>query len=260
MSALHEINLIGAGNLGLHLGVALKNAGYVFNCVYSRSEEKAQKASEILNCDYTTELSKLPKASLIIISVPDNAISETVKKLYAGNAIVLHTSGSTNSDILAGCAKHYGVLYPLQTFSANRDVNFKDIPVFLEASDEITKNTLIDICKNINSETHFLNSEKRKVLHLAAVFACNFSNYMIGKAENILKHNNISTDYIKPLVKETFLKAIETGANNSQTGPAVRGDTQILQKHIELLQNDEDSKEIYEMISRLIIKDFKKKN
>lgn len=258
MSISNKIYLIGCGNLGLHLGLALKEKGFNFSGVYSRKKEKAEKAANLLNCPAIYNLYNIPPdTKIIILSVPDKALIEISEKLNSPEQIIFHTSGSVEMDIIKNISSKYGVFYPLQTFSKNRNIKFNDIPLFIEASDKITLNLLSEISNKLSTNVNYLNSEKRKILHLAAVFACNFSNFMIYNAEKILEDYNLPKEFLYPLIKETYLKAIEKGAINSQTGPAVRGDKIIINKHLKILSNSHNKRNIYELLSNYITDEFK---
>lgn len=257
METSNNIYLIGCGNLGLHLGLALKEKGFKFSGVFSQKIENARKAANLLQCVAINNIYNIPEnTAIIIISVPDNVLLDISEKLISPQHIVIHTSGSVEMAILKNISPKYGVFYPLQTFSTNRSISFDNMPAFVEASDNDTLNFLLEISQALNVKSNILNSEKRKILHLAAVFACNFSNFMIYNAEKILDENGLNKDLLHPLIAETFKKAIDNGAFISQTGPAIRGDKIIIDKHLKMLPDNSYSKKIYELLSNLIFETF----
>ena len=155
--------------------------------------------------------------------------------------------------------ENFGVFYPVQTFSKTRNLDFSKIPICIEANSITLENELLELAKILSSSACVIDSEKRKFLHLSAVFASNFSNHMYDIAAEILSQKDISFDLLKPLIDETAQKAIDTGARNAQTGPAVRNDQKIIQNHIEMLKNQPEFEKIYRFVSESIFKLSQKK-
>ena len=253
LQGLNKIVLIGAGNVATQLGrVLLKSGGEIIQ-VYSRTVESARTLSEKLNSGFTSKIEKIRKdADLYIISVSDGAIEGLVKELRFENKLVVHTSGSVPMDILKPVSENYGVLYPFQTFSKTRLVNFKSIPVCVEANNNRTFNLLKNLASSISDKVYELNSKQRKILHLAGVFASNFPNFMYSIAETILEENNIDFDLVKPLILETAQKAQSVKPNKAQTGPAIRGDIKIMETHLDLLEEYPGFRDLYRIISNEI--------
>ena len=167
--------------------------------------------------------------------------------------IWLHTSGAVGMDIFEGKIDNYGVLYPLQSFTKSRELNFSQIPLFIEGSNEDVLYKIETLAKSISDKVFYLNSEKRKKLHLAAVFANNFTNYLYDISSQILAGENIPFDVLYPLIQETVDKIVTIAPKLAQTGPAKRGDLQTMQSHLDLL-NDSFHKEIYKLLSEGINK------
>lgn len=155
-------------------------------------------------------------------------------------------------DIFKGHAKHYGVLYPMQTFSKQRIVDFKVIPCFIEASDVSAKSILQQLCDSISDRVYELSSDNRKYLHLAAVFACNFVNHCYEISSGILNKNDIPFDVMLPLIDETAKKVHEMKPKDAQTGPAVRYDENVISRQMQLLNGTPLNKEIYQLMSKSI--------
>ena len=250
-----RICVIGAGNLATHLAKALVDAGHEISKIYSRTEASATKLAAVLGCDYTTDINSIGHdANVYVVSVSDNAITSIIDKIFKGreDKILVHTSGSVSIDVFRGKAKHYGVVYPLQTFSKDKPLRFKDISLFVEASDAETESTLLYLCKSIAERVELLDSTRRKYLHLAAVFACNFVNHCYCISSEILKKNNIPFSLMLPLIGETAEKIRSLSPAEAQTGPAVRHDTDILEKHMALLDGKDDWKILYDIMSKSI--------
>ena len=179
-----KIVIIGSGNLATQLSLALQKAGKDIVQVYSRSEEHARTLAEKIGCDFTTDVEDINRqADIYIVSIKDDAISEMAATL-AGVSMILHTAGSIPMDVFSGHAQHYGVLYPMQTFSKNRQVDFREIPCFIEASDEATLTAVRSLAESISSHVVDCDSERRKKMHLAAVLACNLANHCYRLADS----------------------------------------------------------------------------
>ena len=249
-----KVALIGAGNLMTNLGKALKSAEDIeIVQVWSRTEASAQSLASILNTGYTNDVSSVLEADVYIIAVKDNALESLIPPLAAKhpNSVFFHTAGSMPMDVFESYAKHYGVFYPLQTFSKNKVVNFKEIPVFIEANDEKSSILLKLLAKSVSDHIFELSSERRKYLHLAAVFACNFTNHCYDLAAHILEPKGIPFSVMLPLIDETARKVHELSPHDAQTGPAVRYDENVMNRQIALLE-DENTKQIYKILSQSI--------
>lgn len=255
-----KIVLIGAGNLAWHLASALKKSGHQILAVYSRTKSSAELLANRVKAIPVNKIEALPtNADLYIIALPDQAISPFLKSLkFIPNAIV-HTSGSISISIFPKRFKNIGVLYPLQTFSKNNKVNLKYIPFLLESNNAMTKKIVVNIAKSISSKVHFINSEKRKKIHLAAVFSNNFVNYLYSLSAEILKENKLPFDLLKPLILETSRKILENTPEKMQTGPARRNDIETIHAHLRLLSGQKQMKTIYKLLSTGIIDKYKGK-
>ncbi|HEX8516528.1 MAG TPA: Rossmann-like and DUF2520 domain-containing protein [Bacteroidia bacterium] len=244
-----NITIIGAGNVGTQLGLALFNAGYKIGQVYSQTKSSSSTLAKKLQAESITDLKKIKAGSSVyIIAVKDDAIESVVKKLRLSNEIVVHTSGSISIDILKKCSKNYGVFYPLQTFTKGKNINFREVPICIEGNNKVTSTTLQYFAKSISGNVQIIDSQQRQIIHLAAVFACNFSNHMYAIAEEILKKNKLSLDILKPLIAETAEKIKTHAPADVQTGPAVRGDKKVMKGHLKILK-DKKLKNIYKIIS-----------
>jgi len=247
---LKNIVLIGAGNVATHLGMVLRDNGCSILQVYSRTEFSASKLAGILNANFTTSLKNInQEADLYIISVADDAVLQIAKNLNLKENLLVHTSGSLPMDVLEGVSENHGVLYPLQTFSKTRKIDFDTVPVCIEANNQINFDNLISLARQISRNVRKVNSAQRKQLHLAAVFACNFPNMMYFISEKIASHANLDFDMLRPLIMETAEKVMEIDPEKAQTGPAKREDQKIINQHLEMLNNLPEFKEIYKLIS-----------
>lgn len=257
MSQKPQIDIIGAGNLMWSLAPSLENAGFKVHQVYSRTTKNAKLLAKTLyqaKVKKDLDFSGSP-ASIFILSISDDALAEVVREIILPtDAILVHTSGSMPLSTLGYApTPNLGVLYPLQTFSKGTITDFREVPILIEADNNFTAQLLIKIAKSISSEVFSIDSTERKKIHLAAVFASNFSNHMISEAKSLLDTAGLSFDLLKPLIVETINKSLSLGPEKAQTGPAIRGDRQILENHMSLLDNQPETKEIYRLISQRIL-------
>jgi predicted short-subunit dehydrogenase-like oxidoreductase (DUF2520 family) len=245
--------IIGAGNLASQLGVELFRNGVRIDQVYSRTESSAKSLAEKTEAGYTSRTEEIiGDADVYFIVLKDSAFSEVLPKIAFGDKLVIHCSGSLPIEVLESYSANFAVLYPLQTFSKNRAVNFSEIPVFIEANNERNLQVISRIAQKLSNIVKIATSEERLHLHIAAVFACNFANHMYSVAESILEKNGISFEVLKPLINETTKKISTMTPFNAQTGPAVRFDQNIISKHLEVLGNDTTLADLYKTISKSI--------
>ncbi len=252
-----KVSFIGSGNLAWHLAPALDNAGFIVTEVYSRNSRHAEaltgrlyQAEVKTSLDFSTSTSKV-----FIIAISDDAIKEVATEIILPDeAFLIQTSGSQPLNILQFAAiDNIGSFYPLQTFSKSKRVDFKTVPIFIESNTEEIEKIMMLLAKAISNNVRKIGSEERKALHVAAVFASNFTNYMLTLSKEILEKNSLSFDLLKPLITETINKSLSVGPENSQTGPAIRSDLEILDHHMEFLKDDPAMAEIYQLISQAII-------
>jgi predicted short-subunit dehydrogenase-like oxidoreductase (DUF2520 family) len=231
-----KIVLIGAGNVAHHIGIALQNEGHKIEQVFSRTMKSAVELASKFNSSFTTELVSInPNADMYIIAVSDRAIETIVREFPYKDKLMVHTAGSVDISVFEGYAKNYGVMYPLQTFSKFKEILFHEIPIFIEANNQENETIIFELAKQLSPKVSAVNSKQRMILHLCGVFASNFSNHMCSIAENLLKQNNLQYEVLRPLLRETYEKISNYSPQESQTGPAVRNDVNIVNKHIELL-------------------------
>lgn len=228
------VAMIGSGNVAYHLSRALNGK------------------TEVRMVNPRT-LEGLPgKPDIILIAVTDTAIREVAEKLKGTEALVAHTSGSIGLEALNGISSHIGVFYPLQTFTKGIDPDYSEIPILIEGSDPETSEKLKSLAHLFTARIEDADSEKRRKLHLAAVFACNFTNALAGISRDILAESGIDFSLLLPLMKQTVKKLEILTPKEAQTGPAVRGDRQVIESHLAMLESKPEAKEIYAKISHLI--------
>ncbi len=250
-----RITLIGSGNVATHLGAAFRNAGHQLVQVYSRNAQHAALLAYHIKAEPISSLNAIsPETDLFVIAVKDDAIAEIAEQLAVYDKLIVHTSGATSLSVLELFTDKAGVFYPLQTFSKNKSIDFNTVPICIEGTDEQSTKQLIELAWTVSQNVYRVDSEKRKILHLAAVFACNFPNYLYQAAGAILAENQLDFNLLRPLIAETAAKVQEQLPEQVQTGPAIRNDINTMQAHLQLLEQHPDLKQVYSLLSQLIIK------
>lgn len=250
-----HIILIGAGRIAWHLGKRLKGKGLPVAQVINRSGGRAQALAQSLGAEWSDQWSDvMPDADWIILAVRDDAIESVAAELaqYTPNALVTHTSGATPGAVLKPYFDRYGVFYPLQSFSVERMPVWSKIPFCVDAALPEDVLLLKKVAKTIGNLVYQVNDAQRAVLHVAAVFANNFANHCFTLAEKILDEADLPFEMLHPLMEETLAKALQESPAKMQTGPAVRGDEETIQRHLSLLSQHPEWQSLYADLTRSI--------
>lgn len=252
-SSLPSVCVLGCGNLGTHLVQALYHAGYPILQLFSRTVESATALSDLVGgAPFTTDLSKLTlSADLYICALKDSVLRDVLRKTPLKGKNIIHTAGSMPLSLLEEFTDEGGVLYPMQSFSKAKPVDFSEIPIFVEASTPEMMGKLTDMANHISKRVMPLDTEGRKQLHLAAVFASNFSNHMYSIANEQLSKLGLPFEVLLPLIDETSRKIHSLSPVDAQTGPAVRYDLNVLEAQKNRIDNPLQQK-IYELVSQSI--------
>lgn len=252
-----KIAILGAGNVAWHLAPALEDAGHEITEVYARDLEKAREITErVYSAEPKGDLDfSESKAQIFILAVKDSAISELADQvILPEESILVHTSGAMPLEILGySSASYTGIFYPLQSFTKGKKMEMDEVPFLVESEDEATLQKLKKLAKSLSPLVYQVRSKDRKAIHVAAVFASNFTNHMIRIAEEIIRRQGLDFEMLKPLIIETISKSLQIGAKKAQTGPAIREDYETLEDHHRFLSYNEQVAEIYRMISQDII-------
>ncbi|MDR1003602.1 MAG: DUF2520 domain-containing protein [Prevotellaceae bacterium] len=250
-----SIALIGAGNLAVNLAPALSDSGFRIRQVYSRTQEAARSLARRVGAGYTTSPAEItPHADLYITALADSALPVLAPVIASVNpqALFVHTAGSIPMDIWKGHAARQGVLYPMQTFSKQREVDFGQIPIFVESNSPEDEALLRAVASRLSRQVYAATTEQRRSLHLAAVFACNFTNCLYTLASDILQAHHLPFDVMLPLIDETARKVHTLAPRQAQTGPAARGDRAVMAAHLEMLATHPGWQELYRTMSKMI--------
>ncbi|MXV37738.1 DUF2520 domain-containing protein [Flavobacteriaceae bacterium Ap0902] len=251
---MSTVTILGAGNVAHHLARAFVENTIEVKQIYNRTLHKAQSIGENNRIPFTDKISELDRADIFVIASSDSAISELSMHIPFDDALVVHTSGSIPMDILKR-HERYGVLYPLQTFSKGRELEYDEIPFYIEASNEEDAELLKKLAKRISNRVYITDSKQRAELHLSAVWASNFVNHMYYIAAEMAEKAGMSFDHLLPLIEETAAKVQDLSPKDAQTGPAKRNDKIVLEKHESLIDNS-FYLDLYQRISHSITKTY----
>jgi len=253
-NTIHKVGFIGSGRVATQMAIGLYEKEINIVQIYSRTYNNALSLAEKVSATAIDSIKNFDKSiELIIISISDNAFLELDLSSINEETLIVHTSGSLGIDLLSE-RKEYGVFYPLQTFNFFDKPIWNKIPFCLEANSSTNLQKLNNLAKTLSNNIYEINSKERSVLHLAAVFVCNFTNSMYAIGEEILDESNISLDILRPLIEETAIKVMFNSPKKLQTGPAVRNDKEIIDKHIASLHKTPDYAEIYKLMTEIINK------
>ncbi len=254
-TSIETVSIIGAGNVGFHIGLALRRNNIRVEQVWSRTLANATRLGELLNCQTVREPGTLnPKTDLFLLAVKDDAIQEVSQALPDTDGIVAHTSGSTSVDVLP--QEKRGVFYPLQTFNKDRPIAVNEIPFFVEGNAPQVLQALTDLGQKLSKEVYASSFEQRKFLHMAAIFACNFTNHLYHMADELLADQEVDQRVLYPLIRETVERSRESPPAETQTGPARRGDMEILKEHLHRLEQYPSHQRVYRLLSNEILKAY----
>ena len=250
----NEVSIIGTGRVAISLIHALRTKRVKINEIYGRSLTQAKKLSDQTPGASATDSLDFSNSGsqVLIIAVSDDAISQVSEKILCSkDQIIAHTSGTVSLDVLKH--SHSGIFYPVQTFTTSKWADFEEVPILIDGKNEIVIDQLTRLGSIMSSNVKVTSEAERQQLHVAAVFASNFTNRMLAAAEDILKDSSIDLKTLEPLVLESIRNALDSGPNNALTGPAKRGDTETIEKHLNLLKDKKKLQFIYEKITDLII-------
>ena len=250
-----KVVLIGSGNVAQHLIKAFAKSATI-DVIQAFSRQKETLISLLDSNKITDDFNDLAEADLYIIAVSDDAIAEVSSQLPFENRLVVHTSGSVSLDALDK-KNRKGSFYPLQTFSKKAEVDFSQIPIFLESENDFDFELLEKVAHSISNKIHKINSEQRKAMHVSAVFVNNFVNHLYQIGNEICEKNNVPFEVLKPLILETANKVMTLSPKEAQTGPAIRNDKQTIASHLDFLL-DENQNNIYKILTQSIQNNGKK--
>lgn len=250
---MKNIAIIGSGNLAGHLAPALKKCGFTIQQVYSRNIKSGTQLARSTKSQFIKNIEELnPSLDFIFVCVSDHSIANIAALIPKGKYVVIHTSGSTFLEVLKKHHKNCGVFYPVQTFTTGIKTDWKKIPICIEGSTGAITQKIAEIAEQFKGPIHKINSRKRRQIHLAAVFANNFSNACYNMAATLLSKDKIDFNILLPLIDQTALKTHYSSPQELQTGPARRNDQKVMKEHLALLNTDQELANVYKQISKYI--------
>ena len=251
---MRSISFIGTGNVATHLAQEFHAKGIRIHQICGRNRMSVDDLCIRVGSQPVYDISKLDTAAVdaVLIAVSDDQIETVAGQIPPSETVVAHTSGTTALSALKNHARH-GVFYPLQTFSKNKEIHFSQVPFCIEGSHPEVENQLIELAQSISKNVQKIDSEERKIIHISAVFACNFSNHMLAIAQKLLGSSNTNFHILEPLIRETIEKAFATDPRSAQTGPAKRNDQKVIQNHLQLLSDYRELRDIYQKLTDSII-------
>lgn len=250
-----RITIIGSGNVATHIAAAFKNAGHSIVEVYSPDLQHASLLAYHVRAGAIDALEDInPETDLFLIAIKDDAIEPVAAKLAKYDKLMVHTSGATDLQAIMVYSLKAGVFYPLQTFSKTKEVNFNTVPLCIEGANEQITKQLEELAYTVSEHVYHIHSGQRRTLHLAAVFACNFPNYLYYLAQQLLAEKQLPFDLLRPLISETADKVQGHLPATVQTGPAVRNDGKTMAAHMDLLHENPEMQQLYKLLSQGIIK------
>lgn len=246
-----KVVIIGSGNVAESFARTLADTPNVLlRQVMARNRERCEQVAAIGRCSWSIDPVELADADVYIIAVSDRAVESVARSYnFPEDSIVVHTAGSVSMDAIPRPERR-GILYPFQSFSSGRIIRLRDVPIFVEADNEDVAKFLTMFARLISSRVEYADSQRRGKIHLAGVFVNNFTNHLYGVATDIVNDEGLSFDVLRPIISETASKAIASGDPYAvQTGPAIRGDRAVTDKHLHILEDDAIKKQIYNDIT-----------
>jgi predicted short-subunit dehydrogenase-like oxidoreductase (DUF2520 family) len=253
--AISSISIVGSGNVAWHLAQAFKAGGIKITNIISRSEISGNELADLVSSKRIEKLTETTEdPDLYLCCISDDSIGDVSEILKDKKSIIAHTSGSVSMDIFKRTHENYGVFYPLQTFTREKKMQYSGIPFLIEGSSKELENKFAKLADRVSGKWEIVNSNKRRMVHIAAVFACNFSNHLARIAQEILKEEKMDFDILRPLLEESNKKLQLLDPKKAQTGPAYREDISIIESHLHELTNKPEEAEIYKLLTDSIIK------
>lgn len=251
-----QFSIIGTGNMAWFLAEKLCAAGHHFEGVFGRNLIAANElAAHYSGSIYTTpDEIQDTENHCCFIAVKDTAIAAIAAQLRFKKTILIHTAGASSIHLLQHGAQHYGAFWPIYSIVKTNHFLPNNIPIAVEGNDALAEQNILQLANSISGQAFPASETQRLSLHLSAVFANNFTNHLLAIAEDICAHENISFDYLKPILNQTFERLNSQSAKQSQTGPAIRGDETTMQQHLELLKTRQDLSSLYQTLSMSIRK------
>ena len=256
-----DVVVVGSGNVAEAFARSLARCeGVTLRQIYARNEQRGRAIAQMCGCTWSNHMTSIAPADVYIIAVSDRAVEEVAATLIVPEeAIIIHTAGSVPMSAIPERGGRRGIIYPLQSFSKGREISLDDVPLFVEADSDIVRESVTRLARSISSCVEYATSERRRYIHLAGVFVNNFTNHMYAIGGDVLTKADLPFDILKPLIRETAAKAIAASDPRTvQTGPAVRNDRVVVDRHMSMLEGEDKKREIYKNITDSIWETLRK--
>ncbi len=247
-----NICLIGTGKIARHLAEKLASLDDYSIFIWGRNSQIAQTISEETGIKLLNEISEIPTNSIGILCVSDHAIQTVAHELTGRFDLIIHLSGTSSMDLISGTAAHTGVIWPNQSFTIGNSINWKNVPLCLEASDEFAHSEISELAKNLGGPFAWLSGEQRRMLHLAAVGANNFVNHLMVLTEEWCLANGLDFQFLMPMIEQSAQRFKTSSPKLTQTGPASRNDQTTIALHLSMLKDFPEFAEVYALLSKQI--------
>lgn len=249
----YNLSFAGAGRVAGSLCREMHHAGHNILQIVSTSGKNGKILADTCNAEWSSHLDFSDSNDIIIVAVPDARLKEVLTELKCHEStVVAHTAGSFGLEVFPPNIRKAGIFYPLQTFSCDRKTEFRGLPFLLESRIHDVNSKLENLARSLGGDVHFVDAERRRIIHLSAVFVCNFTNFMLTAGKDISSRAGLSFELLEPLIKESISKALENGPEKSQTGPAIRNDLNTIEKHLDLLSFSPELQNIYRDVTKAI--------
>lgn len=247
-----DVVMIGTGNVATVLCKLMYAKGHCIKQIVGRDAEKATQLATLVQAESCTNIENIRlDASIYIIAVVDDAVAEVVDHLHLEDKLLIHTAGSLSKQVLEKASSNYGVMWPLQTLRKETN-HLPEIPFIVDGSNDSVVNSLQAFAKTLSNKCFVANDEARIKLHLGAVVVSNFTNHLFALADDFYKKEQLDFQLLLPLINETVLRLANYAPKDVQTGPAVRGDFETIEKHLALLNDYPQLQQFYETFSSSI--------
>jgi predicted short-subunit dehydrogenase-like oxidoreductase (DUF2520 family) len=250
-----SVTLIGAGNVGSQLGLLFHKKGITIDAVYNKNKDSGLSLAKAVDSTYINDKTKLPiNSTFYLVALKDDHYLEQLKGMELSNKLIIHTSGSLDSQKLSQFSSRWGCLYPMQTLIKNHFVDWSKVSFYIEAADKKDESFIVNTCDLLEFKTSKANSNQRRKNHIAAITTNNFSYHLLSTIKVFCQENDLNFDNLKTLLQKSIDNSFEKDAFTMQTGPASRNDLKLVKEHLKLLEDNKDLKEIYELFSNQILK------
>lgn len=251
MPEILNIAILGSGNMANQFSTLLNDAGYNISEIYSRNKEKGKRLASLSNANYVDDVASLADSDLYFLAIVDDAIEDVSEKISSKDGIFIHFSG--NKDLNFNKREHRGVFWPIFSINETTHSNWSEIPVIINGTNPHVIGILSELGSSLGCNTFILNDHQKKIVHLAAVFANNFTTHMVNASKDLLLEHDLDESLVNAIIQQTS-DSMSNGDRMVQTGPAIRSDNKVLLDHLKILESNPSLQKVYRAVSKSISK------